>query len=55
MRTNSELQKYSDEIDSDPELCEMIEALIAGDESQRDAVEEACDQVDADLKKYEGQ
>jgi hypothetical protein len=54
MRTNSELQKYADEIDSDPELSEMIETLISGDESQRDAVEDACDQVDSDGAKYQG-
>ena len=52
MRSNTELQKYADEITSDPELSNMIEALIGGDESKRAAVEAACDQVDEDCAKY---
>jgi hypothetical protein len=52
MRSNTELQKYADEITSDLELGNMIEALICGDESQRAVVEAACDQVDEDCAKY---
>lgn len=57
MRTNDELQNYRDDIGhtDDARLCRNLDRLIAGDESVRQVVEAALDQIDADLKKYEGQ
>lgn len=50
MRTNQELMKYREEINEiDLELCDQIDALLSGDESIRDEVEEslaAIDEVD---------
>lgn len=57
MRTNSDLQTYRDELGhtDDEILCLNIDRLLSGDERVRQTVEDALDQVDADLKKYEGQ
>jgi hypothetical protein len=50
MRSREELQRYADEIDSDPQLVKMIEKLLEGAERLRNSVEAACDRVDRDLE-----
>jgi hypothetical protein len=53
-RTSSELKTYRDDIEhtDDAELCANLDRLLAGDESVREIVEDALDQIDVDLKKY---
>lgn len=57
MRTQYELQNYRNDIGhtDDVELRKNLDRLLSGDESVRRIVEDALDQIDTDLRKYEGQ
>lgn len=54
MRTRDELTDYRRDLShtDDSELCEQLDRLLAGDETVRETVEDALDQIDADLRRY---
>lgn len=55
MRDRETLNEYRRDIGhtDDVELCDLLDRLLAGDESVRAEVEFACDQIDSDAKRYE--
>lgn len=56
MRSKSDLEIYARDIahTDDEELSANLDRLISGDERVRQAVEDALDQIDTDLRKYTG-
>lgn len=55
MRTNQQLQRYRDDLahTHDTAIVASIDAVLSGDDSQRDALESVLDDVDSDAAKYD--
>lgn len=55
MKTSEQLREYLRDLvhTDDVSLCDDIRALLTGDDTRRDSVERALDQIDRDVSKYE--